>query len=78
MLQWKRHYLSLFKVACSGFAVAWVIAPEQVIRKLVMCKQGADLHTASFNQYVAYEVGKGGFLDEHVKTIRSTYKNAAM
>jgi 2-aminoadipate transaminase len=39
-----------------------------------MTKQGADLHTASFNQYVAYEVGKGGFLDEHVKLIRSTYK----
>jgi 2-aminoadipate transaminase len=54
--------------------LAWVIAPEQVIRKLVMTKQGADLNTASFNQYVAYEVGKGGFLDEHVKTIRATYK----
>ncbi len=37
-------------------------------------KQAADLHTASFNQYVAYEVGKGGFIDEHVKLIRATYK----
>ncbi|HNE02996.1 MAG TPA: aminotransferase class I/II-fold pyridoxal phosphate-dependent enzyme, partial [Anaerolineales bacterium] len=34
----------------------------------------ADLHTSSFNQQVAYEVGKGGFLDEHVKVIRATYK----
>jgi 2-aminoadipate transaminase len=39
-----------------------------------MTKQAADLHTSSFNQYVAYEVGKDGFLDEHVKTIRATYK----
>jgi 2-aminoadipate transaminase len=39
-----------------------------------MTKQAADLHTSSFNQYVAYEVGKGGFLDEHVKVIRATYK----
>jgi 2-aminoadipate transaminase len=39
-----------------------------------MTKQAADLHTASFNQYVAYEVAKGGFLDEHVKVIRSVYK----
>jgi 2-aminoadipate transaminase len=45
-----------------------------VIRKLVMTKQAADLHTATFNQCVAYEVAKGGFLDEHVKTIRATYK----
>jgi 2-aminoadipate transaminase len=54
--------------------LAWVIAPSEVIRKLVMAKQAADLHTSSFSQYVAYEVGKGGFLDEHVKVIRSTYK----
>jgi 2-aminoadipate transaminase len=68
-------YLSTFsKLLSPGLRLAWVIAPEQVIRKLVMTKQAADLHTASFNQYVAYEVGKGGFLDEHVKVIRSTYK----
>ena len=51
-----------------------MIAPPEVIRKLVMAKQAADLHTSSFNQYVAYEVGKGGFLDEHVKLIRAVYK----
>jgi 2-aminoadipate transaminase len=68
-------YLSTFsKLLAPGLRLAWVIAPEQVIRKLVMTKQAADLHTASFNQYVAYEVGKGGFLDEHVKLIRSVYK----
>lgn len=68
-------YLSTFsKLLSPGLRLAWVIAPEKVIRKLVMTKQAADLHTASFNQYVAYEVGKGGFLDEHVKVIRSIYK----
>ena len=51
-----------------------MIAPPEVIRKLVMTKQAADLHTSSFNQYVACEVGKGGFLDEHVKVIRAVYK----
>ena len=30
--------------------------PHEVIRKLVQAKQGADLHTATFNQIVAYEV----------------------
>jgi 2-aminoadipate transaminase len=68
-------YLSTFsKLLAPGLRLAWVIAPVEVIRRLVMTKQAADLHTASFNQYVAYEVGKGGFLDEHVKLIRSTYK----
>jgi 2-aminoadipate transaminase len=68
-------YLSTFsKLLAPGLRLAWVVAPPQVIQKLVMTKQAADLHTSSFNQQVAFEVGKGGFLDEHVKVIRSTYK----
>ncbi len=68
-------YLSTFsKLLAPGLRLAWVIAPTQVIRRLVMTKQAADLHTSSFNQHVAYEVAKGGFLDEHVKVIRATYK----
>jgi len=68
-------YLSTFsKLLAPGLRLAWIIAPPEVIRKLVMTKQAADLHTATFNQCVAYEVAKGGFLDEHVKTIRATYK----
>jgi 2-aminoadipate transaminase len=68
-------YLSTFsKLLAPGLRLAWVIAPPQVIRKLVMTKQAADLHTSSFIQHVAHEVAKGGFLDEHVKVIRATYK----
>jgi 2-aminoadipate transaminase len=68
-------YLSTFsKLLAPGIRLAWVIAPEQVIRKLVMSKQAADLSSPAFNQMVAYEVGKGGFLDEHVKVIRRVYK----
>lgn len=68
-------YISTFsKLLAPGLRLAWVIAPPEVIRKLVMTKQAADLHTSSFNQYVAYEVAKGGFLDEHVKLIRAVYK----
>ena len=68
-------YMSTFsKLLAPGIRLAWIIAPPEVTRKLVMTKQAADLHTATFNQYVAYEVGKGGFLDEHVKVIRATYK----
>src|SRR5512137_1411167 len=68
-------YLSTFsKLLAPGIRLAWVIAPEQVIRKMVQAKQAADLNTAAFNQMTAYEVGKNGFLDEHVKHIRAVYK----
>ncbi|NTV37433.1 MAG: PLP-dependent aminotransferase family protein, partial [Anaerolineaceae bacterium] len=67
-------YLSTFsKILAPGIRLAWVIAPAEVVRKLVLAKQGTDLHTSTFNQITAYEVGKGGFLDKHVKFIREVY-----
>jgi len=68
-------YLSTFsKTLAPGIRLAYVIAPPEVIRKLVMAKQGADLHTATFNQMVAYEVSRGGFLDRHIQHIREVYR----
>jgi 2-aminoadipate transaminase len=67
-------YLSTFsKTLAPGLRLAWVIAPTSVIRKLVQAKQGADLHTATFNQIVAFEVAHGGFLDRHIWLIRRVY-----
>jgi 2-aminoadipate transaminase len=67
-------YLSTFsKILSPGIRLAWVIAPAEVIKKLVMAKQGADLHTATFTQMVTYEVSRGGFLDRHVWMIRRVY-----
>jgi 2-aminoadipate transaminase len=68
-------YLSTFsKTLAPGLRLGWVIAPVEVIEKLVMAKQGADLHTSTFDQMVAYEVAHGGFLDQHVRTIRRVYR----
>jgi 2-aminoadipate transaminase len=68
-------YLSTFsKILAPGLRLAWVIAPTEVIRKMVLAKQGADLHTATFNQIVAYEVGHGGFLDKYVSHICNIYR----
>ena len=67
-------YLSTFsKILSPGIRLAWVVAPTEVIRKLVQAKQGADLHTSTFNQIIACEVSKGGFIDRHVKLIRQVY-----
>lgn len=68
-------YLSTFsKILAPGLRLAWVVAPPEVILKLVQAKQGADLHTATFNQLVAHEVSRGGFLYQHIKLIRRVYR----
>jgi len=67
-------YLSTFsKTLAPGLRLGWIVAPPEVITKLAQLKQGADLHTSTFTQFVAYEVARDGFLDKHVKLIRQVY-----
>ena len=68
-------YLSTFsKTLAPGLRLGWIVAPPEVISKLVQLKQGADLHTSTFVQMVAHEVARDNFLDEHVKLIRRVYR----
>jgi 2-aminoadipate transaminase len=68
-------YLSTFsKTLAPGLRLGWVVAPPEVIGKLVQLKQGSDLHTSTFAQIVAYEVARDNFLDEHVKRLRAVYR----
>lgn len=67
-------YLGTFsKILSPGIRLAWVIAPPEVIRKMVQAKQGTDLNTSSLTQMVAYQISKDGFLEEHIKVIRKVY-----
>jgi len=68
-------YLSTFsKTLAPGLRLGWIVAPTEVIGKLTQLKQGADLHTSTFTQLMAYEVARGGFLDHHVRQIRKVYR----
>lgn len=68
-------YIGTFsKTLTPGLRVGWVVANEAIIDKLVQAKQSADLHTSTLTQFVAYEVAKDGFLEQHITTLREVYR----
>ncbi|HAT32258.1 MAG TPA: 2-aminoadipate aminotransferase [Janthinobacterium sp.] len=67
------HMGSFSKVMAPGLRLGYVIAPPAIMDKLVQAKQASDLHTPGFNQRLAYEAVKTGFLDAHIESIRTLY-----
>lgn len=68
-------YLSTFsKTLAPSLRLGWIVAPEAVIAKLVQAKQGADLHTSSLVQYLAYDICQRGLIRAHVRKIRPMYR----
>jgi len=68
-------YTSTFsKILAPGLRLAWVVAPSEVIKKLVQAKQGCDLNSSTLNQYIAYEVANTPWMKTHIQTIRRVYK----
>ncbi|WP_105431708.1 PLP-dependent aminotransferase family protein [Neorhizobium sp. T6_25] len=63
---------SFSKTLAPGLRVGFVVAAMPVIRKLVLMKQAADLHSSTINQIAIEHVASRGF-DAQVAKIRSVY-----
>jgi len=61
------------KTIVPGLRVGWIAAPRTVIRKLVLIKQAADLHSSQINQMVMYEVARKT-LSDRTAIIRKAYR----
>ncbi|MCK5101094.1 MAG: PLP-dependent aminotransferase family protein [Desulfobacteraceae bacterium] len=65
---------TLSKIFAPGLRIGFYVAPDFLSKWLVLVKQGVDLHTSTFNQALAAEYLKGGYLDKHLPKIKALYK----
>ena len=68
------YVTSFSKILSPGLRVAVMTGGKDVIRKLVIAKQGTDLHTASLSQLIACEYLKRGYLKPNIQKSLPVYR----
>lgn len=67
-------YLSTFsKTIAPGLRLGWIVADHDLIRKLVLAKQGTDLHTGTLVQRAVHRYLEESDVSGHVLAIRREY-----
>ncbi|MQB78945.1 aminotransferase [Lactobacillus reuteri] len=67
-------YMSTFsKTLAPGFRLGWLVADEDVVNKLTVLKQSADLHTDNLAQFAVAQFFTDNDVDAHVKEISDLY-----
>ncbi len=68
---------SMSKVISPGMRVAYCIAPKPIFQKLVVCKQGNDVHTNMWAQYICDEFITKYDFKAHLENLRKLYTKKA-
>ncbi|MEE1318100.1 MAG: PLP-dependent aminotransferase family protein [Ruminococcus sp.] len=68
---------SFSKVISPGMRVAYCICPKPIFQKLVVCKQGNDVHTNMWSQYVCNEFITKYDFNAHLAMLREIYTKKA-
>ena len=64
---------SFSKVVAPSLRLGWIVAPPWLMRKLVIAKQAADLHTNGFAQRVLYRYLRDNDINRHLAAITEVY-----
>ena len=66
---------SFSKIIVPGFRLGWLVAPTQIMKKLIIAKQATDLHTTHFTQSIIFQYLKDNDVDDHINRIIEAYGN---
>lgn len=62
------------KVLFPGLRVGWIVAPPEVMERLVIAKRISDLHTSALIQAAIYHFCRRRLLDQHTKRMCVEYR----
>lgn len=62
------------KILAPGFRTGYVSGPSEIISKMIVCKQVADVHSNIWAQAVCEQFMRTVDLDEHFNKLRSIYR----
>lgn len=65
---------SFSKILAPGSRIGWVTGSAEIIRKMVVFKQAADLCSSPICQSLVYEYCRKGYLEEHLPVIIDNYR----
>ncbi len=65
---------SFSKILAPGSRIGWVTGSKDIIRKMVVFKQAADLCSSPICQSLVYEYCRKGYLTEHLPVIINNYR----
>ncbi len=74
---WLAHCGSLSKVLSPGLRIGWLVAPEALRDRAVMCKQFSDANTSTFAQATAAQYLKAGHMPATLAKVRAVYAERA-
>ena len=62
------------KVISPGLRVGYAIAPKPIVNKMVVCKQGEDVHTTVWSQMICYEFMTKYDYEAHLLRLKDIYR----
>ena len=64
---------SFSKIVAPGMRLGWLIAPKEVMAKVIIAKQATDFHSSNFAQRVLHQYLISNPIDDHIARIQAGY-----